>query len=82
MKKVVLFVMFMSLIASCGVDGVLHESHTDGYGVREQIIGSGIRKLTIEGHEYFKFIENQPNGVGVSVVHSASCPIDGVVVTE
>lgn len=81
MKKIILIIATMLAFASC--DEVIksqYEPHTDEHGVTEQAIsfgtGESVYKVTIEGHEYLKFISSVYAGHAIAVVHSASCPAD------
>ena len=53
----------------------MYEPTTDKHGVTTQQIAYEIEKVTIEGHEYFKFSHTSMSGTtSLAVVHSASCP--------
>lgn len=77
--KVILIIATMLAFTSCGeIIESQYEPHTDSHGITEQAIsidtGDSIYKLTIEGHEYFKFTSSVYAGHAICVIHSASCP--------
>ena len=81
MKKIILIIATMLAFSSCTeMVKSQYEPHTDEHGVTEQTIshdtGDSIYKVTIEGHEYLKFISSVYAGHAIAVVHSASCPAD------
>lgn len=79
MKKIILIIAAMLAFSSCSeMVESQYEPHTDKHGVTEQAIsfntGESVYKVTIEGHEYLKFISTVYAGHAIAVVHSASCP--------
>ena len=74
MKKIITLIAAVLMFASCDLPSSYYEPHTNGHGVKKQLISNGIEKVTIEGHEYLEFTESVYGGVSVAVVHSASCP--------
>ena len=72
--KIILIIATMLALTSC------YEAPKTNYTrsaldfiVTEERIADGVYKLTIEQHEYLKFV-NVSSNTDIEVLHSASCP--------